>query len=195
MSGSFPSLCGKFIIAMPGMGDARFEKTVIYICAHSDEGAMGFIINQPLEAPTTSEFFCQLEIISQEESLSLTNSVLSNTLHAGGPVEPGRGFVLHSSDFQSEATVEVNKKVSLTATLEVLRAIADGKGPNANMITLGYSGWSAGQLEDEIISNGWLTVDADEDIIFDKRNDTKYSRSLKLLGVDESLLSSSSGHA
>lgn len=195
MNEDFPSLCGKFIIAMPDMGDARFNKSVIYICAHSNEGAMGFIINQTLEAPTTSDFLSQLEIISQEESLKLPESLLSTTLHAGGPVEPGRGFVLHSSDYQSEATVEVDNDVCLTATLEILRAITAGNGPHWSMIALGYSGWSAGQLEDEIISNGWLTVDADEDIIFDKKNHTKYSRSLKLLGVDEALLSSSAGHA
>lgn len=195
MKEDFPSLCGKFLIAMPGMGDMRFDKTVIYICAHSDEGAMGFIINQSIDTPKIDEFLLQLEIINQEESDDLSKEILSMGLHTGGPVEPGRGFVLHSPEFKSDATVEVDGNVRLTATLEILRQIALGKGPKSFMMALGYSGWSAGQLEDEIISNGWLIVDADESIIFDKKNATKYTRSLKLLGVDEALLSSNSGHA
>ncbi len=194
-AGSFPSLCGKFLIAMPGMGDARFEKAVIYICAHSDEGAMGFIINQVLDNPKVPDFLCQLEIINESERHALSLDTMDKNMHSGGPVEPGRGFVLHSPDYKSESTVEVKGNVHLTATLEILRAIAIGNGPELNMIALGYSGWSAGQLEDEIVSNGWLVVDAEDGIIFDKNNNTKYSRSLKLLGVDEALLSSSSGHA
>ncbi len=191
----FPSFCGKFLIAMPGMGDARFDKTVIYICAHSDEGAMGFIINQVLESPKVPDFLAQLEIISKEERADLPFNHLQQQMHSGGPVEPGRGFVLHSPDFSSNSTVKVHGKINLTATLEVLREIAVGKGPERFLLALGYSGWSSGQLEDEIVSNGWLVADATDDIIFDHNNDTKYSRSLKLLGVDEALLSSSSGHA
>lgn len=191
----FPSLCGKFLIAMPGMGDSRFDKAVIYICAHSDEGAMGFIINQVLDSPNVPDFLCQLEIVTEEERQKIDDQIVTKYMHSGGPVEPGRGFVLHSPDYTSEATVEVNGDVRLTATLEILRAIAMDKGPQLSLLALGYSGWSAGQLEDEIVSNGWLIVDADERIIFDENNDTKYTRSLKLLGVDEALLSSSSGHA
>lgn len=192
---SFPSLCGKFLIAMPGMGDSRFDKSVIYICAHSDEGAMGFIINQVLDNPKVSDFLCQLEIVTEEERQKISDQISTKNMHSGGPVEPGRGFVLHSPDYTSEATVEVNGDIRLTATLEILRAIAMDKGPQLSLLALGYSGWSAGQLEDEIVSNGWLIVDADERIIFDENNETKYTRSLKLLGVDEALLSSSSGHA
>lgn len=191
----FPSLCGKFLIAMPGMGDARFDKSVIYICAHSDEGAMGFIINQTLDNPKVPDFLCQLEIITEEERHQLPDSALNKLMNSGGPVEPGRGFVLHSPDFNSESTVEVNGNICLTATLEILRAIATGHGPEASFLALGYSGWSAGQLEDEIASNGWLIADAKEDLIYDTNNKTKYTRSLKLLGIDEALLSSSSGHA
>ncbi len=191
----FPSLCGKFLIAMPGMGDARFDKSVIYICAHSDEGAMGFIINQTLDNPKVPDFLCQLEIITEEERHQLPDSALNKLMNSGGPVEPGRGFVLHSPDFNSESTVEVNGNICLTATLEILRAIATGQGPEASFLALGYSGWSAGQLEDEIASNGWLIADAKEDLIYDTNNKTKYTRSLKLLGIDEALLSSSSGHA
>ena len=192
---AFPSLCGKSLIAMPGMGDARFDKTVIYICAHSDEGAMGFIINQTLDNPKMPDFLCQLEIISEEERHELPQDTFKKNMHAGGPVEPGRGFVLHSPDFKSESTVEVHGQVCLTATLEILRAIAVGEGPELAFLALGYSGWSAGQLEDEIVSNGWLVADSQEDLIFDPKNETKYHRSLKLLGIDEALLSSSAGHA
>jgi len=195
MSKTFPSLSGKFLIAMPGMGDTRFDKTVIYICAHSSEGAMGFIVNQTIDTPSVPDFLLQLEIINQEEQQSLPEDLVSKGMHTGGPVEPGRGFVLHSPDFQSEATVKVDGNVCLTATLEILRAVATGNGPASCMIALGYSGWSSGQLEDEIASNGWLIAEADENIIFDPQNATKYSRSLKLIGVDEALLSSGFGHA
>lgn len=191
----FPSLCGKFLIAMPGMGDARFDKSVIYICAHSNEGAMGFIINQTLDNPKVPDFLCQLEIITKEERNQLPDKALNKLMNSGGPVEPGRGFVLHSPDFISESTVQVDGNICLTATLEILRAIAIGSGPEASFLALGYSGWSAGQLEDEIASNGWLIADAKEDLIYDTNNQTKYTRSLRLLGIDEALLSSSSGHA
>lgn len=191
----FPSLCGKFLIAMPGMGDARFDKSVIYICAHSNEGAMGFIINQTLDNPKVPDFLCQLEIITKEERNQLPDKALNKLMNSGGPVEPGRGFVLHSPDFISESTVQVDGNICLTATLEILRAIATGSGPEASFLALGYSGWSAGQLEDEIASNGWLIADAKEDLIYDTNNQTKYTRSLRLLGIDEALLSSSSGHA
>lgn len=189
------SLSGKFLIAMPGMGDQRFEKGVIYICAHSEEGAMGFIVNQLLDSPTVPDFLVQLEIVSKEELTKIPQKIAERSLHVGGPVEPGRGFVLHSSEYTSDSTLQVSDRVGLTATLEILRAIATGKGPEKCLMTLGYSGWSAGQLEEEISSNGWLTTDADEKILFSEKNETKYQRSLELLGVDPSLLSSSAGHA
>jgi len=195
MSDDVLSLCGKFLIAMPGMGDARFERTVIYICAHSSEGAMGFIINQIMEEPTIPDFLAQLDIISSEEHDGISDILTQSNLHAGGPVEPGRGFVLHSSEFESSTTMRVNDGIYLTATLEILRAIAIGKGPQKSMMALGYSGWSSGQLENEILSNGWLSVDADQSIIFDCKNENKYDESLALLGVNPALLSSNSGHA
>lgn len=156
---------------------------------------MGFIINQELDSPNVPDFLKQLDIISDEEKILLPASTTSKTLHVGGPVEPGRGFVLHSAEYHSDSTLEVSDGVCLTATLEILRAIATGNGPHSSLLALGYSGWAAGQLEDEIGSNGWLTVDADDSIIFDVANNTKYERSLKLLGVDMSLLSSDAGHA
>ncbi len=194
-SASFPSLCGKFLIAMPGMGDQRFERSVIYLCAHSDEGAMGFIFNQALESPTMPEFLQQLEIVESSEISMLPEEIMARTLYVGGPVEPGRGFVLHTPEFDSESTLHVSGNVRLTATLDILRAIATGKGPAKNMIALGYSGWSAGQLEDEITSNGWLTVDADESIIFETDIDKRYDSSLALLGISSTALSSDIGHA
>ncbi|MEM9279842.1 MAG: YqgE/AlgH family protein, partial [Pseudomonadota bacterium] len=138
---AFPSLCGKFLIAMPGMGDSRFERSVIYICAHSPEGAMGFIVNRTMDSPTVLEFLEQLEIIAEAEKDKIPIELSAGLMHVGGPVEPGRGFVLHTSDFESSSTVEVRENVSLTATLEILRAIAVGKGPEKTILALGYSGW------------------------------------------------------
>lgn len=195
MSEEILSLCGKFLIAMPGMSDARFERSVIYICAHSAEGSMGFVINQLMEEPTVPDFLKQLEIVSEEEHENVQEIVHQAQLSVGGPVEPGRGFVLHSSEFTSSSTINVDEGVSLTATLEILRAIATGKGPEKYMMILGYSGWSAGQLEAEILQNGWLSVKADHSIIFDCQLEKKYDQSLSLLGVDAALLSSSAGNA
>lgn len=195
MENDFPSLTGKFLIAMPGMGDTRFEKAVIFICAHSDEGAMGFVVNKVMDELEVAEFLQQLEIINGDERIELTEHLSNKVMHNGGPVEPGRGFVLHSSDFESDTTMHVNKHVRLTATLEILRAIAVGNGPSESIIALGYSGWAAGQLEQEITTNGWLTADYDDAILFDQKNKTKYDRTLALLGVDASLLSSDSGNA
>ncbi|MGI9352626.1 MAG: YqgE/AlgH family protein [Rhizobiaceae bacterium] len=192
---AFPSLCGKLLIAMPGMGDSRFERSVVYVCAHSHEGAMGFIVNRTMESPTIPEFLEQLEIITTDEKTSIPGKLSADSMHVGGPVEPGRGFVLHSPDYESASTVEVRNDVCLTATLEILRAIATGKGPKKAILALGYAGWASGQLEDEISSNGWLTVDSTEEILFECGNSEKYRKSLQLLGVDENLLSSDSGHA
>ena len=192
---SFPSLCGKFLIAMPGMGDQRFERSVIYICAHSEEGAMGFIFNQVLDTPTMTDFFNQLEIVSEDETGIISEELASTNLFVGGPVEPGRGFVLHTSEYDSDSTLHVSDTVRLTATLDILRSIVTNKGPGKSMIALGYSGWAAGQLEDEIVSNGWLTADADERIIFETPVNERYDASLKLLGIKPTALSSDVGHA
>ena len=188
-------MSGKLLIAMPQMGDTRFEKAVIYICAHSDDGAMGFIVNRTMQAPTVSDFLLQLEVISEEERILVPENLAEREMHVGGPVEPGRGFVLHTPEFESETTLDVTERIHLTATLEILRKIATGKGPEKCILALGYSGWGSGQLEEEITSNGWLTCDADEAIIFDQNNDTKYGRALAMLGIDPTLLSSDAGHA
>lgn len=189
------TLDGQFLIAMPNMGDGRFERAVIYICAHSQEGAMGFVINRTLEAPSVPDFLRQLSIITEEEQEGLPTALQAASLHSGGPVEPGRGFVLHSPEFMTETTLPVSEDICLTATLEILRAISTGKGPAKSLLALGYSGWASGQLEQEIAANGWLTGPADKSILFDCENELKYERALEKLGVDPLLLSGDAGHA
>ena len=188
-------LSGQLLVAMPGMGDPRFERTVIYLCAHSRDGAMGFVINQVMERPSLPDFMRQLSIIGEDEEDRMPDELRRAPLHTGGPVEPGRGFVLHSPEFHLETTVRIDDEVSLTATLEILRAIATGRGPERVMLALGYSGWASGQLEEEIAANGWLTSPADAALVFDGANETKYERALRKLGIDPSLLSGEAGHA
>lgn len=186
---------GKFLIAMPGMGDVRFEKSVIYVCAHTEKGAMGFMVNRTLSTPAIGDFFSQLGIVNETELPDLISNYEKVDLFSGGPVEPGRGFVLHSPDFESESTLKVDDNICLTATLEILRAIVTGKGPERMLLALGYSGWSSGQLEEEIISNGWLVGQAEGDIVFNNNNTRKYEMALKLMGIDPMLLSIDAGHA
>jgi putative transcriptional regulator len=188
-------LTNQFLIAMPNMGDTRFEKSVILICAHSDDGAMGFVINRTLETPTMQDFFYQLNILEKSEAERLPADLHDAPLYAGGPVEPGRGFVLHSPDFSSSTTLKVSDDIYLTATLEILRAISIGQGPGKVMLALGYSGWASGQLEEEIAANGWLTAPGDPEIVFDCENEARYARSLQIIGVDSRLLSTEAGHA
>ena len=195
MNGDMETLEGQFLIAMPNMGDQRFERTVVYMCSHSPEGAMGLVINRSLEKPGIADFFEQLNILTGDEKNVLPDAVRSSQLGVGGPVEPGRGFVLHSPDFRSDNTMVIDADVCLTATLEILRAIARGRGPRRAMIALGYAGWGTGQLEEEISSNGWLTSQADSSIIFDPHNETKYERALRNMGINPLLLSADAGHA
>ncbi len=174
---------------MPGMGDKRFERTVIYMCSHSDEGAMGLVVNRPATGVTFEELMGQLEIDTGPQTQS-------SDVHFGGPVEMGRGFVLHSSDFFVEdATLRVDDEVSLTATLDVLRAMAEGRGPRRAMIALGYSGWAPHQLERELQHNGWLTCDADEEILFSSNDAAKWEKALAKLGATPWLLSATGGNA
>lgn len=183
------NLSGKLLIAMPGMGDPRFEHAVVYICAHSEEGAMGLIVNKPAPELRFSDLLEQLEI-------PLGDGYRDIRVHFGGPVETGRGFVLHSSEYQSEAgTLEVDAATSMTATTDVLADMAAGHGPELSFMALGYSGWGPGQLESEILDNGWLTGDAREDILFGRANEHKWTAALKSLGVDPLTLSSTAGHA
>ena len=179
---------GQLLIAMPSMSDPRFERTVIYLCAHSSSGAMGLVVNKPLENITFPELAEQLGI----EGVPTRNDI---RVQFGGPVETGRGFVLHSPDYAREATAIVGDQVALTATVDVLRALATGQGPDRAILALGYAGWAPGQLEDEIQRNGWLHSEADSDLVFGEELDKKWPNAVSKLGIDPSLLSLDAGHA
>ena len=188
------SLEGHFLIAMPAVADEPFARTVIYVCAHSPNGAMGFIINkpQPMSFPA---LLTQLGIVESEDDIRLPSGGREVSVCIGGPVEKGRGFVLHSDDYDSESTVAVADNISLTPTIDILKAISKGVGPTTAIMALGYAGWSPGQLESEIAANGWLTCKADLDIVFDVELDSKYDRALGLLGIEPAFLASEAGHA
>lgn len=179
---------GQLLIAMPTMTDPRFERTVIFLCAHSAAGAMGLVINKPLTNITFPELIEQLGI----QDVPSRDDI---RLHFGGPVETGRGLVLHSTDYVREATVKIGEEVALTATVDVLKAIADDAGPDKTILALGYAGWRAGQLEGEIQANGWLHCEADSELIFAAELDKKWSNAINKLGIDPSLLSMDAGHA
>ena len=189
-------LDGQLLIAMPATGDPRFSRSVIYVCAHSSEGAMGIIINQRAPNISFAELLEQLKIVPTEDRISLPSAMNAMDVHLGGPVETGRGFVLHSADyFKADSTLPINDSVCLTATIDILRDIAKGSGPTQALLALGYAGWAPGQLEDEIQSNGWLNCPANPELVFDPAVDRKYNRALDSLGVDPSHLVSDSGHA
>ena len=183
------SLAGQLLVAMPQMLDPRFARSGIYLCAHSgDGGAMGLVINKPLGSLTMGELFAQLDI-------SPSGPVISRPVHFGGPVDSSRGFVLHTADYDEGATLAVGNDIAVTASLDILRAIAKGQGPRHSLFALGYAGWAPGQLDAEIQANGWLSVAADDRIIFDPDQDGKWRRALGKLGIDLSMLSSEAGHA
>ncbi len=183
------NLSGKLLIAMPGMGDPRFEHSVVFLCAHSDDGAMGLIVNKPASDLSFDDLQEQLGIKRSDRSQQIR-------VHFGGPVEHARGFVLHSADYGGEgATLHVDNRFGMTATVDILQAIAAGEGPSSSLLALGYAGWGPGQLEEEILRNGWLTCDAAPDLVFSDRNDSKWSDALKTIGVDPISLSSTAGRA
>jgi putative transcriptional regulator len=186
--GALNSLSGQLLVAMPQMQDHRFRRSVIYLCAHNDEGAMGLVINKLVGTLSLAELLEQLSI----PAVGLTDS---SHVHFGGPVETGRGFVLHSDDYTEESSLKVGNGLALTATLDILRAIGRGEGPRRSLLALGYAGWGAGQLDNELQHNGWLHAPADEDIVFDGDLDGKWQRALGKLGVDLSMLSADAGHA
>jgi putative transcriptional regulator len=189
-------LDGQMLLAMPGMGDGRFARSVGYLCAHSREGAMGIIINQPAKRIRFPDLLVQLDVVPAEAAIRLPAQAEEMLVLKGGPVETGRGFVLHSPDyFVDNSTLPIDETVSLTATLDILRAIANGAGPSRAVLALGYAGWSPGQLESEIQANGWLNCPADPALVFDAELDTKYDRALKTLGIDIVMLSGEAGHA
>jgi putative transcriptional regulator len=179
---------GQLLIAMPTMPDPRFARTVIYMCAHSDEGALGLVVNKLFEDLNFEDLLDQVGI----EPATCKRSI---PVHSGGPVESGRGFVLHSKEFTDESTMVVDDQVALTASIDILRAIAEGAGPRNCLLALGYSGWGPGQLESEIHENGWLNVPADEALIFDADLENKWQRAIAKIGVDFSKLSGQAGRA
>lgn len=187
-------LDGQFLIAMPGMGDSNFARALIYICAHSQAGAMGFIINRPQQI-TFTEIVLHLKLMDSNDAIMLPNATRDFPIQCGGPVESGRGFVLHSDDYSSESSIPVSDDISMTATLDIVRAISNGRGPDRATMLLGYAGWGPGQLETEIAGNGWLNCPAMEEMIFDRSLDNKYERALALMGVDPVMLSAEAGHA
>lgn len=181
------SLAGKLIIAMPNIGDPRFDRAVIYLFAHRENGAMGLIVNK------TADDLSFANLLS--EHMTVSADVADIPVRFGGPVEVTRGFVLHSPDYHREATIVVDDEISMTATVDVLKAIAAGRGPDKVLFAVGYAGWGPGQLEREIQENGWLLSPSDLDIVFGDDDPAKWSQALALIGVDPSLLSSSAGRA
>ncbi|HRD75882.1 MAG TPA: YqgE/AlgH family protein [Hyphomicrobiaceae bacterium] len=190
------SLAGQLLIAMPGMTDKRFARSVIYMCAHSNDGAMGIILNQHARNLTLLDLLQQLSVVPERSGAELPGALKDTSVHVGGPVSSGRGFVLHSGDyFVEDESLRIDDQVSLTATVDILRSLVAGSGPRRFLLALGYSGWAGGQLEAEIQSNGWLHCDADADLVFDPNIDDKYSRAMSKIGVDVSFLSAAAGRA
>ncbi len=188
-------LDGQMLVAMPGMLDERFARTVIYLCAHSPEGAMGIVVNHPAANINFPDLLVQLDVIPASDRIQLPHSAGVVQVLKGGPVETGRGFVLHSADFFIEnSTLPIDEGVCLTATLDILKAIAHGQGPESAIVALGYAGWAPGQLEQEIQSNGWLHCPADRDLIFGDPQ-RKYEKAMRKLGISPGMLSSEAGHA
>jgi len=181
-------LTGQLLIAMPQMEDPRFARTVIYVCAHTADGAMGLVLNKIAENINFPDLLEQLNLPTGSDSDDIR-------VHFGGPVETGRGFVLHSADYTQDASLIIEEEVALTATVDILRAIADGTGPEHSLLALGYAGWAPGQLDAEIQANGWLSAPADPDIIFGPAIDSKWASALFKLGIDVSMLSGDAGHA
>ncbi|MEM8572525.1 MAG: YqgE/AlgH family protein [Pseudomonadota bacterium] len=182
-------LDGRLLIAMPSMGDPRFDRAVIFMCAHSPEGAMGLIINKPAPELRFKTLLDQLKIKSEVD-------IEETPVHFGGPVEHGRGFVLHSSDYVVDGgSLRVNPSFAMTATLDILQDMARGAGPDRALLALGYSGWGPGQLESEIQANGWLIASAEPDLVFAGSHEAKWEAALRTLSIDPRLLSVSGGRA
>jgi putative transcriptional regulator len=182
------TLTGQVLIAMPAMADARFAQSVIYVCAHTEEGAMGIVLNRPLAAPTFSDLLTQLSVDPVPPARSIR-------LCQGGPVDNARGFVLHTSDWTGDGSLRVDDRMALTASLDILKAIAAGGGPAQGVLALGYAGWGPGQLDQEIQDNAWLSAPADLSLVFDDDHETKWRRALATLKIDPLLLSPAAGRA
>jgi len=181
-------LTGELLVAMPQMQDPRFARTVVYICAHTADGAMGLVVNRLVESVSFPDLLEQLNISGQSRARNIQ-------VHFGGPVETGRGFVLHTPDYVQDATLVIDESMALTATVDILKAIADGTGPRSSLLALGYAGWAPGQLDGEIQANGWLSVPADRQLVFGEDLDSKWERAMGKIGIDFSMLSGDAGHA
>jgi putative transcriptional regulator len=181
-------LTGQLLVAMPQMRDPRFARSVIYMCAHSADGAMGLVVNRRVGSITFDDLLQQLNIGPNKRHDEIR-------VHFGGPVEQGRGFVLHSSDYLQTGSLRVDDQVALTATLDILKEMAAGGGPRKSLLALGYAGWGPGQLDAEIQANGWLSVSSDEALVFDADLDHKWERAIGKIGIDFSQLSGEAGHA
>ena len=189
-------LDGQMLIAMPSMGDPRFDHSVVYLCAHSKNGAMGLIVNKVTPMMSFGDLVGRIELVDGADLAMATEELLNRPILFGGPVEPARGFVLHTSDyFTPDSSLPVTPKIALTATIDVLRAMARGEGPASASVALGYSGWAPGQLESEIQHNGWLHCAADEELLFGTAHELKYVLALRKIGVDPAMLSGEAGHA
>ena len=188
-------LDGQMLIATPTMSDDRFARSVIYVCAHSSEGAMGIIVNQPAANIKFPDLLVQLDVIPETERIEINTNEDIKVLK-GGPVETGRGFVLHSADFFIEnSTLPIDSGICLTATLDILKAIARGDGPASALLALGYAGWAPGQLDNEMQQNGWLHCPADPDLLFGTSIEKKYDEAMRKIGIGPGMLSSEIGHA
>ena len=181
-------MTGQLLVAMPQLADPRFNHCVIYVCVHNEEGAMGLIINRLVHTLTFPDMLGQLGIEPRGHLPVIR-------VHSGGPVETGRGFVLHSNDYQDEGTMQINDNIGLTATIDILKNIAQGEGPQRRLLALGYAGWSAGQLDLELQNNSWLTIPPDENLLFSENLEDKWRKCFKKIGIDPRLLSGQSGHA
>lgn len=181
-------LTGQLLIAMPGMEDQRFAQSVIYMCAHTDEGAMGIVLNKPLRKPSFEDLLRQLDVTPVPPARRIQ-------LCQGGPVDNARGFVLHTADWTGDGSLRVDERIALTASLDVLKAIAEGAGPREGLLALGYASWGPGQLDQEMQQNVWLSAPAGQELVFDTAHDTKWRRALASLRIDPLLLSGVAGHA
>jgi putative transcriptional regulator len=187
-----PYFTGRLLLAMPNMGDPRFHKAVILICSHDEHGAMGLVLNHMLPGLNMQQLLSQLNL---EEEITLEVDSNEAPVLSGGPVETARGFILHSNDFFQEDTIQVNDNISVTGTVDALKEIANGKGPDKMLFILGYAGWSPGQLDDEIQQNAWLIAEPDIDLVFSTRSEQKWDKAIKNLGVDPAMLSGVAGTA
>ena len=183
-------LAGKLIIAMPTMSDPRFKRSVVCICAHNEDGAIGIIINKIIESLSFSKIIKQLKL-----NKNMTKNDYKNHIYFGGPVETERGFILHSADYSSENSTSINSEISMTASTEILQALIDGNGPNKSIVALGYAGWGPGQLDTEIQSNAWLSVESDLELVFSAKTAEKWDMALEKIGVNPALLSTEAGRA